>query len=118
MNKLLIRYYQPLFYGFLGLIATFSYALGTQSAQCRGEEPVRLICSPEILEEFQIPTEALSASAVPLSKPEKGKYVGSKNGTKYYTPGCKALNRIKPENYRWFQSAEDATLQGYSQGSC
>lgn len=118
MKKLLIRYYQPLFYGFLGLIATFSYALGVQSAEGGGGEPVRLNCSPEILQELRIPAEILSASAVPIAKPQEGKYVGSKNGTKYYMPGCKGVKRIKPENFRWFQSAEDATLQGYSQGSC
>lgn len=48
----------------------------------------------------------------------KGNYVGSKNGTKYYTPGCPGTTRIKPENYIWFETVEDATLQGYSKGSC
>ncbi len=47
-----------------------------------------------------------------------GAFVGSKNGTKYYTPGCPATKRIKTENYIWFQSEEDANLQGYTKGSC
>lgn len=47
-----------------------------------------------------------------------GKYVGSKNGTKYYEPTCATVKRIKAENYIWFESEADAKLQGYNKGSC
>ncbi len=38
---------------------------------------------------------------------------GSKNGTTYYTIGCKSGNRIKPENKVYFTSEIDAQDQGY-----
>ncbi len=51
--------------------------------------------------------------------PTSGLFVGSKNGTKYYSsPSCGSAKRIKSENYVWFSSAEDAELQGYTRGSC
>ena len=48
------------------------------------------------------------------SATQTGKYVGSKNGTKYYAPECAGAKRIKPANKVWFSTAQDATLQGYS----
>ncbi len=40
--------------------------------------------------------------------------VGSKSGTKYYPPSCKAVKRIKSENLRCFTSEADARSQGYA----
>lgn len=45
---------------------------------------------------------------------QEKKYVASKNGKLYYTKGCKAANRIKPENEIWFSSAEEAKRAGLS----
>jgi hypothetical protein len=42
------------------------------------------------------------------------KFMGSKNGTKYYPIGCKSANRIKDENKVYFNSVEEATDGGYS----
>ncbi len=82
-------------------------------------------CPNTILEKQAIKPQVLGATTQPeevVTNAEtyqsQGRYVGSKNGTKYYTPGCSGTNRIKPENYIWFQTIEDATLQGYSKGSC
>lgn len=44
--------------------------------------------------------------------PTAGKYVASKNGTKYYLPSCSGAKRIKPENTVWFASAADAQAAG------
>lgn len=39
---------------------------------------------------------------------------GSKNGHTYYTVGCTAGNRVKPENRVYFSSETDAGDKGYS----
>ncbi len=41
-------------------------------------------------------------------------FVGSVNGSKYYPPDCKAINRIKKENLTCFSSESDAHEKGYS----
>lgn len=45
---------------------------------------------------------------------QEKKFVASKNGKLYYSLGCKAANRIKPENEVWFRSESDAIKSGYS----
>lgn len=52
---------------------------------------------------------AAAASAVQ----EGGKYVASKNGTKYYVPSCAAAKRIKSENRIWFSTEQEAQSAGY-----
>ncbi len=89
-------------------------------------QPVTLACKDNVLDKLSIPLQALTqaitahASTDPsmLQDTAQGKYVGSKNGTKYYLPACHAMKRIKPANYIWFSSAQDAEIQGYSQGKC
>ena len=49
--------------------------------------------------------------------PVEGKYVASKNGTKYYLPGCSGAKRIKEENKVWFVTADDARKAGLSPAS-
>lgn len=56
-------------------------------------------------------TQAASvASAAPLGA---GKYVASKNGSKYYLPSCGGANRINEENKVWFDSTAAAVAAGY-----
>lgn len=105
-----------------------AYYLGYQQGRGgTGESGIVFSCQNTVLQKSQISAlpDSLPASVTsiedttpPSSSQQKGAYVGSKNGTKYYTTGCSGTNRIKPENYVWFQSVEDATLQGYSKGSC
>jgi hypothetical protein len=44
--------------------------------------------------------------------PSTGKYLASKNGTKYYLPTCSGAKRIKEENKVWFATIEDAQAAG------
>lgn len=123
------QYYTPIFILFLVLLVSLSYILGVEEGRRHAKDGVTLSC-PLLLEtDLSSPKSPLSERSEQKTLPEvqgvsvdrveaQGKYVGSKNGTKYYTPGCPGTNRIKPENYIWFQTAEDATLQGYSKGSC
>lgn len=47
----------------------------------------------------------------------EGEYAASKNGTKYYSPGCAGVQRIKSENRITFYSEADAIAAGYSKSS-
>jgi len=129
MVNFIHKYYTWIFLGFLVLIVGLAYYLGYQQGRGgTGETGIIFSCSDVALQKSQIsalpdllPASVTSIEDTPTpssSSQSKGAYVGSKNGTKYYTPGCSGTNRIKPENYVWFQSVEDATLQGYSKGSC
>lgn len=111
-------------------IVSLSFYLGYQqgsSGTKTQDEAIVFSCPDTVLSKQSISSRSnLTASASSITTSQvsttdseiKGRYVGSKNGTKYYTPGCSGTNRIKPENYVWFQSVEDATLQGYTKGSC
>ena len=136
MYAFLSRNYSTIFFLSLGLLMGLAFYVGyLEGKEMRGTEIV-LSCSPTTLSALTIPAGALSAaqnesstknqnnvvmkeSSVPsLNGEAKGTYVGSKNGTKYYSPGCSTVKRIKPENYVWFQDSQDAILQGYSPGTC
>ena len=43
-----------------------------------------------------------------------GQFVASKNGTKYYLPGCAGAGRISDANKVWFISASAAQSAGYA----
>jgi len=40
--------------------------------------------------------------------------MASKNGTRYYTAGCKAGGNIKEENRVWFSTENEAKMAGYT----
>lgn len=68
---------------------------------------------------------AVSKAYTPPAKQEKtgtataetGKYVASKNGTKYYLPSCGTANRIKEENKIYFNTKEEAEAAGFGPSS-
>mgnify|MGYP000691666867 CR=1 FL=1 len=110
----------------IGLSFGLGYEEGRKTSSSSG---IVFSCPNTILEPQKITPQVLGAQtdtstdvgstdASPTTTEKGGAYMGSKNGTKYYTPGCPGTKRIKPENYVWFQSVEDATLQGYTKGSC
>jgi hypothetical protein len=106
-----------------------SFVLGYGEGRKVASSGIVFSCPNTVLEPQKITSQVLGVQSdsstevarvdVSSATTEKGgAYMGSKNGTKYYTPGCPGTKRIKPENYVWFQSVEDATLQGYTKGSC
>ncbi len=125
MQNLITKHYRVISTLLILAIAGLSFYVGMlQGSQVAGKS-VALNCSPNVLSKLNIPTQALaediknSPESAPTSLNEsQGTFAGSKNGTKYYAPGCAGLERIKPENRVWFQTAEDATLQGYTAASC
>lgn len=63
---------------------------------------------------IQIQEKAFSVGVGETASSTKGEYVASKNGSKYYTPKCKATNRIAEENRIYFAVAADAEAAGYT----
>ena len=125
MEDFAARHYRILFTLLLIAIVILAFYVGIlQGKQSMGNSVI-LSCSDDILSaqalsEPTIPSPAtLKNTITPISTSSAtGMYAGSKNGTKYYTPGCSGLDRIKPENLIWFKNEEDARLQGYTAASC
>lgn len=98
------------------LIAVIFFGLGMVYAWDIAEKraPIRVI------EPLAGETAALAVGALPAQIPpkktiltgQKGEYVASKNGTKYYPKGC--ANRIKEENKIYFTTPENAEKAGFS----
>ncbi|MEK7228359.1 MAG: hypothetical protein AAB681_03330 [Patescibacteria group bacterium] len=125
MGTLINKYYSMIFVVFLVAIIGLSFGVGYQQGQgTTSTNSIVFSCPNTVLEKQAIRPQVLGVTAprgnvsnIDTAQ-KQGMFMGSKNGTKYYTPGCPGTKRIKPENYIWFQSIEDATLQGYSKGSC
>lgn len=130
MADFIHKYYSALFISFLLVIVGLSFYVGYEQGSAGKEEgSIVFSCPNTVLDIQKIPlTASVEASSskditvadesITTNTGSSGAYMGSKNGTKYYTPGCSGSKRIKPENYVWFQSVQDATLQGYTKGSC
>ncbi len=118
------RQYKALYTIFGGVLVSLAFYSGLlQGKQSTNTQPVVLSCKDNVLDKLSIPLESISKGIVaqaaenPATAPQ-GTFVGSKNSTKYYAPTCASVKRIKPENYIWFDTAQDATLQGYTPGKC
>jgi len=88
------------------LIAFSSFGLGRLSKIEEGRVPIMV--------------ENLGASvinSVPVDSVNgavDGKFVVSKNGTKYHYPWCSGAQRIKEENKIWFNTRAEAESAGYT----
>lgn len=60
-----------------------------------------------------LPSGTTQAASVGSALSDKGAYVASKSGTKYYLPSCSGAKRIKEENKVWFASKQEAESAGY-----
>ncbi|MEO5645942.1 MAG: hypothetical protein ABIO57_02635 [Candidatus Paceibacterota bacterium] len=134
MQGFVDRHYKTLFATFGSiLVVTAFYSGFLEGKQSTSAQPVTLSCKENVLDKLSIPLESLSNGVVAHAESsnsstgsasaeatahQAGKYVGSKNSTKYYLPTCAAVKRIKPANYQWFDTAEDAKIQGYTPGKC
>ena len=121
MGNFLVRHYRSLFTILLIIMLFLAFLMGFLTGKQHMSPAVTLSCSPDVMEKLAIPLKTLSATAAgepQVSQVTTGAFVGSKNGTKYYGPNCATVKRIKPENYIWFENAQDAQLQGYTPGAC
>jgi len=121
MQDFVAVYYRICFGVLLASIVILAFYVGMLEGKRGGKPVVVLSCTEQMLTAQKISTqtpemEDVASESIP--PPKKGMFAGSKNGTKYYSPGCTGLDRIKPQNIIWFKDAEDATLQGYTPGSC
>ncbi len=91
------------------LVAFASFGLGRLSKIEEGKDPI-------VVEETG--RETFAGVAVIAQKQsgkastEQGKYVASKNGTKYYLPWCGGVDRINEANKVWFETKEEAEARG------
>jgi hypothetical protein len=133
MKDFIIRYYNFILILLIILLVGLAFYAGMLQGKGSQTGGVVFSCSDDTLTKLSVPFDAIAKAGTKINlpfddltasavKPEinvsKGKYVGSKNGTKYYAPSCGTVKRIKPENYVWFETKEDATLQGYTPGKC
>lgn len=123
MEAFITKYYNAIFGILIVLIIAVSFYLGTlQGAQNGAKSGLTLACSDQVLSSLKIPLKAIASGSIAKEQlslgTKTGNFLGSKNGTKYYTPNCSGVSRINPENIIWFTSEEDARLQGYSPAKC
>jgi hypothetical protein len=131
MKDFIHTHYAAIFAILVLAVISLSFGVGYEQGRKASSPSSGIIfsCPNTILESQKITPQVLGAhtdtstqevtTEVPTALTQKGgAYLGSKNGTKYYTPGCPGANRIKATNIIWFQTVEDATLQGYTKGSC
>ena len=106
-------------------IVVLSFLVGVEEGRRSPKDTssVVLSCSDTVLESLnlskgpEVKGVSFSEQDIVQSVEEKavettGQFVGSKNGTKYYTVGCTAGDRIKSENIIWFVEAVAPTFKG------
>jgi hypothetical protein len=133
MKDFIIRYYNFVLILLIILLVGLAFYAGILQGKGSQTGEVVFSCNDDTLAKLTVPFDAIVKAHNKINLPfddlaasatksgatvSKGKYVGSKNGTKYYAPSCGMVKRIKPENYVWFETKEDATLQGYTPGKC
>lgn len=93
------------------LVAFASFGLGRLSKIEDSREPITI-------ENLSQGSAAIASRANPVSQTnppvpsEKGKFVASKNGTKYYLPWCSGVDKINEVNKVWFETKEEAEARG------
>jgi hypothetical protein len=60
---------------------------------------------------------ATTSAQIHIPQKTSGKYVASKNGTKYYLMTCGSARRINEKNKVWFDTKQEAETAGYSPAS-
>ncbi|MFH0846203.1 MAG: hypothetical protein V1851_02265 [Patescibacteria group bacterium] len=100
------------------LVAFSSYGLGQLSQKEKNNLPINIYNAAQISQTLKNPNLSNENIAkTGESTLSTGKYVASKNGTKYHAPWCSGAQRIKKENQIWFSSKEEAEAAGYTPAS-
>ena len=137
VQGLIVKNYRSLSFILGSLALVLAFLVGYEQGKATKGNNIVLSCSDEILSSLEVPLDQIASktnnNADETDKETKsseeevagasttavpGKFVGSKNGTRYYKPDCGMVKRIKEENYIWFSDENDAKLQGYSEGKC
>jgi hypothetical protein len=96
--------------GIIILVALISFGLGRLSKIEEGRAPITI----ESMGASAETGVRVAPAAETLFQKQSGKFVASKNGTKYHFPWCPGALRIKEENKVWFSSREEAEAEGLS----
>jgi hypothetical protein len=95
-------------------VGSLMYVLGRLDGK-EGLEANIVISYPEEMAVRRSENSAVESStseSASLSSSER--IVASKNGERFYTPGCSGIDRILPENRIYFSSQEEAEASGRS----
>lgn len=92
----------------VALVGLACFGLGRLSVS--PTEASRLVINGAVVPKQGGQVAAVAGALVPAGA---GKYVASKNGSKYYLTSCSGANRIKEENKVWFDSTTAAEAAGY-----
>ena len=98
------------------LVVFTAFGLGRATAPIPEKSPIVVEKFPlqaSVAETSMGETQGNSATPFGTAPNKIGKFVASKNGTKYYLPSCSGANRIKEENRIWFVSEQEAESSGY-----
>lgn len=101
-------------------MSTGSFMLGRESKLYNTNTNIAIVGALDQKQgpEVAFPTGSLNKSATPSAEIyEKGNYLASKRGKKYYPVDCPAANNIKVENRLYFKTATEAESKGYSLSS-
>lgn len=90
------------------LASSASFGLGFLAGQGAGQGSNKVITV-----ESSPPAVPPAEESVATTGQVVGRVVASKNGTKYYLPGCTGASRISDANKVWFTSADAAVKAGY-----
>ena len=110
------------FYGLLLLLVGLtSFGLGRWSMVDikTGQQRASIVYSEVYSGVETAADEDAFASSPAAAQTSTGKYVASKNGSKYHLPWCPGAQQMKEENKVWFSSKEEAEAAGYTPaGNC
>lgn len=99
--------------GGVALISLISFAAGRLTASPPLKQPVRI----EYLDASSFKYITSTSSLQAVEEKSAGKFVASKNSTKYHLPDCPGVRRIAEHNKIWFSSKEEAESLGYQPAS-
>lgn len=101
------------------LVAGASFGLGRLTKIEDAREPIKIESVGEVKGASNLQPASPAGGPPTSNLQQAGKYVASKNGTKYHLPWCSGAQRIKDENKVWFDSKTAAEAAGYTPaGNC
>ena len=91
------------------LLAIMAFCLGILTERGYALDPISVEMRPVVMEAQKADIQA--------SVNETGRYVASKNGTKYHLASCPGARTIAEANKVWFDTKETAESAGYAPAS-
>lgn len=96
------------------LLAFSSFGLGRLSAVDQNRESINISVVNESSSIKASVYDVVDTNTAESAIKTSGKYVGSRNGSKYHLPWCSGAQRMNEENKIWFNTKEEASSAGYT----